>query len=216
MKITKGMVMKRRDFLRHSLRAAATAAMAYPVGRGVFIVGSADDLETELAPELSREEQEDIAVSKLMDKYHIPNFEQAKELRSRMIDETSIYYAGGALIGSIYRSARNELNPQSSREFFHRAVSVLAGGGVALLASYPVKCCEQALHTNTLRKPETLINEYGMPANKANEFSDKYNEILSDRALTGAVSAALLQEFFIGPPKDKSGLNVQKNDARVG
>lgn len=192
--------MKRRDFLKAGLLASASSIVAHPLGK-VFHRASSSEGEEYKEP---TEKQDKIAASRLMEKYEIPTVEAAEEIYQRMLSERAAYYAGGAFAGSAFRSANNEVNSSTRRNFIHRAVNVLGSGGAALIGAYPIKSMAEAAQDSPLTRPETLVTKYGLSEENAVAFSDKYSELLTKGAQAGAMTATLLQEFFLPPPKEVS------------
>ena len=202
-------IMKRRDFFEAGLLAIVSSALAHPLGkvfyRSAYIEGS--------EIEKSTREQDKIAATKLMEKYEIPTLETASELYQRALSERAKYYAGGAFAGSVIRSTNNELNPSTRRAFLHRAVNVFASGGASLIGAYPAKSIAGSLQESPLTKPETLINEYSLSPRNAAAFCDEYNEMLTDGAQSGAMTATFLQELLLPAPEEETVDASEHNDS---
>lgn len=201
--------MKRRDFLKAGLLASASSALAYPLGKTFHRSATTEDEEYKLPTD----EQDKIAATRLMEKYEIPTLEAAQNIHQRMLSERAMYYAGGAFAGSALRSANNEINSSTRRNFLHRAVNVLGSGGAAMIGSYPIKSVAEAAQESPLTNPEILVKQYGMSQKNADDFSEKYSKILTNGAQAGAMTATLLQEFFLPAPKENTPDVPEHNSA---
>jgi hypothetical protein len=113
-----------------------------------------------------------------------------------MRHETSVYYAGGALTGSAFRSVNNEISPHTRREIVHRFCNVFAGAGLAYIGTYATR------ETSDLTDPAILQQEYGLSAYNAEQFCNDFRDLLSRKANAGGATAGLLQELLIPAPRN--------------
>lgn len=212
--------MERREVLKTVLKAGllatVSAALAHPLGK-VFHRSVHPDNRS-VHPDTtdinkSIEEQDKIASNKLMEKYEIPTFEAAEALYQRVLSERAAYYAGGAVVGSVVRSANNEVNSSSRRAFLHRVANVFAGAGTIVAVGNPVTKGIEAIKESPLTRPETLINEYGLSSENAETFCNRYSHLLAAGAQAGAMTATFLQELFLPLPKEEVLAVPEHSDA---
>ncbi|MCK5384019.1 MAG: hypothetical protein KAJ29_00490, partial [Alphaproteobacteria bacterium] len=60
---------------------------------------------------------------------------------------------------------------------------------------------------------ETLINEYSLSPRNAAAFCDEYNEMLTDGAQSGAMTATFLQELLLPAPEEETVDASEHNDS---
>ena len=191
--------MNRRKFLTYGLTATITAAIASPAG---IATGETDILNPVDDNNFSDDERHEIELSNFMDEYQIPDIEKARDLRSRLNKELAFYAAGGTFIGSVARSANNEIKFESSRKLTHRAINILGGSGVSLISALPARYIDNKISKSSLSDPDTLVREYEMPQDKAEIFANKFYTAQSNSAHRASLLGLIAQEIFIGPPKD--------------
>lgn len=220
----------RRSFLKAAAKATLLAA-----GSGAFLYFPSNDNASrglaENTLELSSEEERDntrekdgtyknnnhenIVVQRFQEKYEIPTAQQARKLLTAIDKETTTYLTTSAVGGSLYRSFQNENMWPERRKLWQKLVNIGAPTGLANLLSSPAKSLSAAFQDAPLTSPETLVNKYGLPDDKAVLFVENYNEHLSTSALFGAVTATLALEVgsaLFKPQKAAPPPNDQKPD----
>lgn len=203
--------MNRRDFIKTGFLATVSTASAYPLFRIFYRFANTPTPLSEITKPFEQKDKD--ASARLMIEYNISSFDNAKKLYQEMLQERALYFTGGALAGSVFRSTIDAANPFGKRNLFQRFINTFGCSGIAQVTSYPVVGVAEALQESPLTKPEILVKQYGLPPKDAYIFCHRYTDLIIIGARNGAFTATMLQEIILPLPKKAPSEAVEYSNA---